>query len=278
MKRTATLALAAAVLAIASTPTTAAVKPIRLELKVLQKPAVPRPEMAELLTAGPITLEVTDARHGADLAVVGSQQMEGEDVYVWRTEAPVAATVETFVRQVLESWSVHVASEAPAGLRLALLDYFVDERSEKFGSTYVARVRFGVGFVEKGIVSWTGEANGGARRSGVDARASMCNEALSFALRRALAQALSSIKPGDSRPAAADAEAAPPAAPAPIVIEPDALFADLARLKDGGMAEDVLVAYIEQRKLSRPLTVDEILRWKNAGIPDAAIRAATRLQ
>jgi hypothetical protein len=44
----------------------------------------------------------------------------------------------------------------------------------------------------------------------------------------------------------------------------------------GGVTEDVLVAYIEQRKLTRPLTVDEILSWKDAGIPDAAIKAATR--
>jgi hypothetical protein len=60
------------------------------------------------------------------------------------------------------------------------------------------------------------------------------------------------------------------------VIEPEALFADLVRLKSGDVADDVLVAYVEQRKLSRPLSVDEILQWKSAGIPDAAIKAATK--
>ena len=70
-------------------------------------------------------------------------------------------------------------------------------------------------------------------------------------------------------------EPVPPVAAPPILIEPDALLSDLTRLLAGGVTEDVLVAYIEQRKLSRPLSVDEILQWKNAGIPDAAIKAAT---
>jgi hypothetical protein len=74
-------------------------------------------------------------------------------------------------------------------------------------------------------------------------------------------------------PAPASAETTPPVRGA---IEPDALLADLTRLKGGGVADDVLLSYVEQRKLTRPLTVDEILRWKNAGIPDAAIRAATK--
>ena len=61
-----------------------------------------------------------------------------------------------------------------------------------------------------------------------------------------------------------------------VGLDPEALLSDLTRLLAGGVTEEVLVAYIEQRKLSRPLTVDEILTWKNAGIPDAAIKAATR--
>jgi hypothetical protein len=90
----------------------------------------------------------------------------------------------------------------------------------------------------------------------------MFNEAMSIALREALAQGLSSVKLETAAP--------------PIAIEPDALLADLTRLKAGGVADDVLVAYVEQRKLTRPLTVDEILSWKSAGIPDAAIKAATK--
>jgi hypothetical protein len=92
---------------------------------------------------------------------------------------------------------------------------------------------------------------------------------------------LSSIKPETASPVihAPTSPAVPVAAvaeAAPGAIEPAAMLADLTRLKAGGVADDVLVGYVEQRKLARALTVDEILQWKNAGIPDAAIKAATR--
>jgi hypothetical protein len=97
---------------------------------------------------------------------------------------------------------------------------------------------------------------------------------MSIALRAALAQGLSAVKLETAVPSAAAPVVAAPASAPSIAIEPDALLADLTRLKADGVADDVLVAYVEQRRLSRPLTVDEILSWKNAGIPDAAIKAA----
>jgi hypothetical protein len=103
----------------------------------------------------------------------------------------------------------------------------------------------------------------------------MCNEALSFALRRALSQALSSVKLDTEAPAVEPPSTLAAVVSPPMTVDPEALFADLTRLLAGGVTQDVLVSYIEQRKLSRPLTVDEILQWKNAGIPDAAIKAAT---
>lgn len=252
-------------------------KPVTLALNLPKKPVEPAPAMAPLLTATPLSLVVEDARVAEDPAIVGGQRIKGQDVYVWRSVQPVAPAVEGFVAQLLNGWSVRVVPDADLSLRLALLRYFVNERSDTFGSTYIAEVRFMVSLTDRaGGVLWTGEASGEAKRPGVDARASMCNEALSFALRRALAQALSSVKL-DAAPAAAKEPAGVAAVAAPpIVIEPDALLADVTRLLGAGVTEHVLVSYIEQRKLSRPLTVDEILQWKNAGIPDAAIRAATR--
>ncbi len=246
----------------------AASKPITLELnlpKKSAKPAVAPPTMAPLFTAGPISLVVEDTRGAEDPAVVGGQRIKGVDVYTWNTKQQVAPAVEAMVTQVLQGWAVRVAPDAEYKLRLALMKYYVNERSDTFGSTYLGEVRFMVSLTDRAdSVLWTGEAIGESKRPGVDARASMCNEALSYALSRALAQGLASV----------NLETAAPAAPA--AIEPAALLADLTRLLAGGVTEDVLVAYIEQRKLTRPLTVDEILSWKDAGIPDAAIKAATR--
>jgi len=247
----------------------AASKPVTLELKLPKKsdkPVVPPPTMAPLFTAGPISLSVVDARGAEDPTLVGGQRIKGADVYTWNTAQPVAPAVEAMATQVLQGWSVRVAPDAEYKLRLALMKYYVNERSDTFGSTYLGEVRFMVSLTDRADgVLWTGEASGDSKRAGVDARASMCNEALSYALVRALAQGLAAVK----------LETLAPVAPE-TVIEPDALLADLTRLLAGGVTQDVLVAYVEQRKLSRPLTVDEILQWKNAGIPDAAIKAATR--
>ena len=257
-----------------------AAKPITLALKLPPKPVFPQPEMAALLTAGPLTLEVTDARGVNEPNVVGVMRERGEDRYFWKSGGPVAPAVREMAKQLLGDWSIRVDAEAEFGLKLSLRAYSVTEKPETFGSTYVADVRFDVAYVDRtGSSLWTGEVSGTAKRSGVDARAAMCNEALSVALRAALAKAMSSVKLETAAPAAAPAATsagAPPPPPAPIRIEPDVLFAVLTRLKAGGVADDVLVTYVAQRQLSRPLTVDEILRWKDAGIPDAAIRATTR--
>ena len=250
-------------------------KPIVLELKLPPKPVFPLPKLAAVLTSGPLRLDVTDARGDGDPAVVGMEQEKGEDRYAWRTAQPVAPAVKEQVVKVLNRWSVRVLPEADTSLVLALTNYYVKERSDTFGSTYIANVGFKATLVDRdGAVLWTGEAAESATDPGVDKRASMCNEALSIALRRTLAKLLSSVTLNNQ--AGAAPVPAPVAAPKPIAIEPDALFADLTRLKAGGVADDVLVAYVEGRKVTRPLSVDEILQWKGAGLPDAAIKAATR--
>ena len=239
----------------------AASKSVTLELKLpknSEKPAVAPPTLAPLFTAGPISLSVVDTRGPEDPAIVGGQRIKGVGAYTWRSEQPVAPAVESQVNQVLRGWSVRVAPDADFKLRLALMKYYVNERSDTFGSTYLGEVRFMVSLTDSNDgVLWTGEASGESKRQGVDGRASMCNEALSYALSRALAQGLAAVK-------------------LETAIEPETLLADLTRLLAGGVAAEVLVAYVEQRNLTRPLTVDEILSWKNAGIPDVAIKAATR--
>jgi hypothetical protein len=260
----------------------AASKPVTLELKLpkkSEKPVVAPPTMPPLFTAGPISLSVVDSRGAEDPTLVGGQRIKGADVYTWNTAQPVAPAVEAMVTQVLQGWSVRVAPDAEYKLRLALMKYYVNERSDTFGSTYLGEVRFMVSLTDRSDrVLFTGEASGDSKRPGIDARASMCNEALSYALVRALAQGLAAVK---LETVASAAPTAGTPAPAPVVvspetvIEPAALLADLTRLLAGGVTPDVLVAYVEQRKLTRPLSVDEILEWKNAGIPDAAIKAAT---
>lgn len=272
-----TIIFAAAMAAVSAVA--AASKPIDLAYKLPKKAPVVRPALPEVLTAGPVRIDVADARGADDPAVVGAQRQKGAELYLWRAQQPVAPAVAGFVEQILKSWSVNVAPAADAGLSIKLTRYDVNEKSEMFGSSYRAEVRLSVAFVDgAGTVLWTRESGGSAERDGPDARSATCNELLSLALRDALVEALGSTPAvpltSVAAPAPAAAAAAAVAAPTPTVVEPAALLADLTRLKAGGVEDDVLVAYVTQRRLSRPLNVDEILAWKNAGVPDAAIKAA----
>src|SRR5262245_19231895 len=178
-------------------------KPVTLALKLPKKPVEPPPALASLLTTTPMSLDVVDARGVEFPEIVGGQRIKGQDIYFWRAVQPVAPAVAELATQVLSGWSVRVAPNADLSLKLALMRYFVNERSDTFGSTYIAEVRFMVSLTDRsGGVLWTGEASGDTKRSGVDARASMCNEALSIALREALAQALTSVKLDTAPPAA----------------------------------------------------------------------------
>ena len=242
----------------------AATKPITLAYKLPKKTPEVKPALLEALSAGPFRVDVVDARGGSDPAIVGSQTEKGEELYAWRATQPVAPAVAGFAREVLRGWSLQVEAEAGTTLNLKLLRYWVDEKSMTFGSKYVAEVKLEVSLANGGVVAWTREATGTSKRDGVDARPAICNEGLSLALRDALVQALGS--------APAEVVVAPAAAAIPAGLP---LFDALVRLKMAGASDDAIVTYVREHKPPRPLTVDEILAWKNAGLPDAAIKAAS---
>jgi hypothetical protein len=239
-------------------------RPITLAYRLPKKAPLVRPTLPTTLLAGPVHVEVVDARPDEDKDVVGVQREKDDIIYQWRSKSAVPASVGGFVAAILKGWSVPVG-EGGATLAIKLERYWVDEKSVTFGSAYAAEVRLSAALVgSSGETSWTHPGEGKAGYTAVDGRESTCNELLSTALYDAMTQAIGTTD-----------EPAPAAKPAaPEVVEPQALLDGLVRLKSGGVGEDVLAAYVKQRRLARPLTVDEILDWKNAGMPDAVIKLA----
>lgn len=246
-------------------------KPVALALKRTDAVLARRPNVSPLLAAGAVALDLTDERGAADPQVIGAYREKGRDVYLWRSETPVGPSVRSFAEEILAGWSIQIAADADPVLALGLVRFEVEERPVTFGSTYEARVTLRASLNRRdGTAIWTREVDGRGKRSGVDGRAAMCNEALSIALHKAL-----SAVAGSATPETAPLASSPPAPASPAASEPEAVYRELLRLKEGGVGTDVLVAYVAERTLTRPLTVDEILLWKNAGIPDEAIKAAT---
>jgi len=253
-------ALALAGLAAQAAPS----KPITLAYKVPKQASLASPTIPPELRAAPVKVDVIDARGDGDPLVIGAQTEKGVDIYLWRSKQDVAPAVSGFLATMLKGWSVSVAGSGASTLSVKLLRYWVNEKSETFGSNYRATVRLSVSLLDRtGAPLWTHEAEGTAGHSAVDGRESVCNDYLSLALYDAMTQALGST-----------GVAAPASPAAPIVVEPQTLLDELVRLKAGGVADDVLLAYAKQRKVSRPLSIDEILAWKNAGMPDAVIKLA----
>lgn len=52
------------------------------------------------------------------------------------------------------------------------------------------------------------------------------------------------------------------------------MLEELVRLKKKGFDADLLVGFVDQKGLSRSLSSDDLVAWKNAGMPEAVIKAA----
>lgn len=57
-------------------------------------------------------------------------------------------------------------------------------------------------------------------------------------------------------------------------LEPSAGVAKVLELQTAGFGEDDLVAWVRRVEFTRPFTSMDMLQWKNAGVPQAVIRAA----
>jgi cytochrome c-type biogenesis protein CcmH/NrfF len=57
-------------------------------------------------------------------------------------------------------------------------------------------------------------------------------------------------------------------------VSPADLRAKVGEMMNAGISEETIAAYVRDAKLARPLTADEILEWKKAGIAESVIRAA----
>jgi hypothetical protein len=80
---------------------------------------------------------------------------------------------------------------------------------------------------------------------------------------------------GKGKPVAtpsAPAASAPTAAAA--TVSPAVLLTDLVKLKQQGFTTDLLVDYVNQKILTRALSADDLVKWKDAGMPQEVIKAA----
>ena len=128
----------------------------------------------------------------------------------------------------------------------------------------------------RGATLWEGTAGGDAARYGKSRSEDNANEVLSDAVKSALSDlfgnsGLQSAWLGKKGATAAPAAAAAPASPA---VSPAELLAELVKLKKQGFTDDLLIDYVNKKSLSRALSADDMVKWKQAGMPPDVIKAA----
>jgi hypothetical protein len=133
-----------------------------------------------------------------------------------------------------------------------------------------------------GAVLWEGTSNGDAGRYGKSRSEDNANEVLSDAIKQAYSDlfgnaGLQEAWTGKGIPRASSTSSGPSAssaAPATPPVTPAALLAELVKLKKQGFDTDLLVDYVNKKSLTAALSSDDMVKWKQAGMPPEVIKAA----
>jgi uncharacterized lipoprotein YajG len=237
--------------------------------------------LAPVMQTKPVRIVVEDVRPEQARVALGQRTDDDDRLHQLRTEDDVASFLEEHLRDVASAWGVAQAEDAELLLAINPTTYQVRETNQAVGATYVATVGLAATLrsMRTGQPLWQGRVTAEAKRYGRKFSNDNINEVLSDAALEAWAGLLSTVGLQEAwdtgTPAAAPPE--PVADPVADPVAPEALLAELQRLREDGLGAQTLEAFVRRQVLSRPLSSDDLLRWKRAGIPEAVIREALEL-
>lgn len=286
--RTHRLALSASILALGTLLGLAAeakeLGPLNVQLRYAPQESVGTntPTLQAGISDLPVRIEMAEGRTVTDLAVIGESTDDDDRVWPVRaTNDPIAWSKEVLAKNAGD-WGIRVDDGAPLTLAGKLTRFRVVESNKAVGSTYNAEAHFTFALRDKkGQILWEGTGAGDATRYGRDRSEDNVNEVLSDATQEAFAAVLAETKLQEAWLGKSDPSSAPAMAQAVSterkagdVLTPEALLEELVKLKKKGFDTDLLVGFVDQKGLSRSLSSDDLLAWKNADMPDAVIKAA----
>lgn len=228
------------------------------------------PTLGEDIASRPIDLTFEDKRPPSETALVGEGTDDDDHLFPWRSTTPIPEFAkEVFVRTA-QGWGVQIQQGADLMLAVRLTRFFVSEKDQAVGSNYTADVR--VAFELKGhdgALLSSGVASGDARRYGRKRSADNCNEVLSDATKEAYANLFD--QPGLQ---AAWSGKEVRSSTKPQAKSARALLLEVTGLKNQGFSSELLIRFINQQVLVAPLSAQDLVEWKEAGLPESVIQAA----
>lgn len=232
--------------------------------------ATSSPKLAEGLTSRPINLAFKDGRPASEVGLVGEGTDDDDHLFPWKSTTPVVEFANGVLVRIAQGWGVRIEPGSPLTLDVRLIRFFISEKDQAVGSSYAAEVRLAYELRGRaGDILNSGVASGDASRYGRKRSADNCNELLSDAMK----QAYASLFDQQGLQAAWSGKA-PGVDAKPTALTPSALLADVVALKNQGFSPELLIGYISRQMLSVPLTAQDMMMWKGAGLHESVIQAA----
>jgi hypothetical protein len=231
--------------------------------------------LAPGMTDRPVRLSMADGRAG-DPKIIGEISDHDDKVFPVYAANDVVAWAAEVLKKNAADWGIKVNPDAPLSLAGRLTQLRLVASTKAVGSTYNVEIQMAFTLSDaKGRTLWEGAAKGDATRYGHARSAENANEVLSDAIKETYANAfndpgLQSAWLGKSRPVAS----APASAPAEPAVSPETLLADLVKLKKQGFTTDLLLDYVNGKTLTKALSADDLVKWKDEGMPQEVIKAA----
>jgi hypothetical protein len=187
-----------------------------------------------------------------------------------KSRLPITVFVAGALKTCLSAWGVQLSPDADLALTGEIANFFVKE-DNRYNADINIRFRLEN---KTGTVLWEGVAMGHASTWGTSASAENYIQVLSDAMRLLSADLAGNgafqeaWSGGGHKPASAG-----PGNDLPTIGAAELKAKVLALMKQG-VGTDLIVSFVRARRVSPPLTAEEILDWKKAGIAEDVIRAA----
>lgn len=216
-------------------------------------------------------LLVSDARtEPANL--IGRNIEKGENTPVF-ARTPVGPWVTQVLAQSFREWGTPSTSGADLVVEPELVKLFVVEEH-----TYKAEVTMKFRLKQRdGTEIWAGVVGGAASRFGRSLKEDNYQEVLSDALLSCISKFWADPSFRDAWASGKSMKAATSASSSTTPSEtlpPEAAKAKLLALKEAGLDDETLAAWVRRVALTRPLSADDLIDWRGSGIPQAVIKAA----
>ena len=272
--RRATLLLGGVVLLSSSLPSVAQKPGILVTLKYIPTEAeeVLEKRGAVSIAGPPFELfNAVDSRPDR-LDLIG-RNIEKRDAVNVFARSPVAPWVTQVLLSSLRDWGTPSTPNAVLVVEPEILKLFVvEEKTYKAEVTIKFRLR-----ARDGTEIWAGVVGGAASRFGRSLKEENYQEVLSDALLSCISKFWvdPSFREAWARGKPAQAAVSAEEKPAPSeTLTPEAAKEKLLRLREAGLDDATLAAWVRKVRFSRPLTADDLIDWRGAGIPQDVIKAA----